>query len=467
MPWKSDMLAAFEDETLHDIRLVGTDNMEIPCSKFVLATRSMIFKKMFFGDFKERNSDLVSLNYCSTVLKVLVKYCYSDELDLDFILDAESLTDNEAMLLVELRDAAKYFEIPEVANHIAKKLGESVFHDGQLGCVCAILTELTVRVDDEGAFWNMFEQLVTKRADECLFPKDSLVANQGVTLFSPRLLRKILENVSDTYVAVCCLKKWFRNAKETGDDVNESSADIQALMALSKRLNLTSLSLQQLSKIEPCSVFSMQRLYEALVYHGAHPTPQRLFFPPSTFVYVSGAGVECLNGYYLYAMNCGFGKFFKYDKYGDLRCECTIEVDSASKTWAINVTPYPANGLDKITPLKMYEHISDGSIPEGKEKEYKIPFNCWKCLDGKAPAPYVAMILDGKEPLVKPSSPFSSLLQPLGGNPACTSNSAPQAARFGVNLTHTSSSTPPLVHVPVGGNSARPSSFGTCHQRSN
>eukprot|EP00980_Cylindrotheca_fusiformis_P031342 scaffold26203_cov127-Cylindrotheca_fusiformis.AAC.1 len=106
MTWKSDTLAALEDEALHDIRLLGTDNVEIPCTKFALATRSTIFKKMFFGDFKERDSELVSLNYCSTVLKVLVKYCYSDELDLDLILDAESLTDKEAMLLVELRDAA-------------------------------------------------------------------------------------------------------------------------------------------------------------------------------------------------------------------------------------------------------------------------------------------------------------------------------------------------------------------------
>eukprot|EP00980_Cylindrotheca_fusiformis_P015960 scaffold4683_cov112-Cylindrotheca_fusiformis.AAC.1 len=411
MTWKSDILDALKDEAFHDIRLLGTDNVAIPCSKFVLATRSIIFKKMFFGDFKERDSELVSLNYCSTVLKVLVKYCYSDELDLDLILDAESLTDMEAKLLVELRDASMYFEIPNVANHIVKTLGESVFNKGQVGCVCAILTELTVRVDDEGAFWDMFVQLAIKRAKECLFPKDYPEANQGVTLLPPRLLRKILANVPDTFVIVCCLKKWFRNAKEPGDDVDESNADMQALIDLSRRLDLTSLSSQQLSKIKPCSVFSMQRLYEALVYHVAHPTPQHCSFPPGKVVYVSGAGVECLNG---------------YDKYGDLHCECTVEVDSASKKWTINVTPYdPANGLYKSTPLKMYEHISDGPMPEGEHKDFKFPFNFWKCLDGKAPAPYVALIKDGKAPLdKKPSSPSSSTPQSasLAGNPAQTSS---------------------------------------------
>jgi hypothetical protein len=37
MTWKSDMLDALDDETLHDVRLLGTDNVEIAFTKFIVS----------------------------------------------------------------------------------------------------------------------------------------------------------------------------------------------------------------------------------------------------------------------------------------------------------------------------------------------------------------------------------------------------------------------------------------------
>jgi hypothetical protein len=401
MTWKSDMLDALDDETLHDVRLLGTDNVEIACTKFMLASRSPVFKKMFFGEFRERDSDRVSLNYCSTVLKVLVKYCYSDELDLDLILDAESLTDKEAMLLVQLRDAANYFELQEVADHISKEIGESVFHNDEVGCVCAILGELTMRIDDEGAFWDMFLQLAVNKAEECLLPKDFPEANNGAIICPPRLLRKILEKVDDTFVVVRCLQKWFGEENKEKDDEGKPNTEKQPLLDIAKRLDLKRLTTSQLSKIKPCSVFSMQQLYEAFVHHGSIPLTPSSVSPYRCVVYVSGAGVQCLNGFYESPFGVKKGVYFvKKGTYGDLDCTFTVQMNFESKKWTISIIPSGENDV----ALTMYEESSCGSSRAplvGMQKN--TPFTFWKCLDGKAPAPYVAMIDLSSRPPQKPA----------------------------------------------------------------
>jgi hypothetical protein len=406
------MLDALNDETLHDVRLLGTDNVEIACTKFMLASRSPVFKKMFFGEFRERDSDRVSLNYCSTVLKVLVKYCYSDELDLDLILDAESLTDKEAMLLVQLRDAANYFELQEVADHISKEIGESVFHNDEMGCVCAILAELTMRIDDKGAFWDMFLQLAINKAEECLLPKDFPKANNGSMICPPRLLRKILENVDDTFVVVRCLQKWFGEENKEKDEEGKLNKEKQALLDIAKRLDLKRLTPSQLSDIKPCSVFSMEQLYAAFVHHGSIPlTPSSPLpvSPNKCVVYVSGAGVQCLNGSYEspFLVQGKKGAYFvKKGTYGGHGCNFTVQRNK--NKWTIFIIP--SGG----TALSMYQESSCGSSGATEHKQKNIPFTFWKCLDGKAPAPYVAMIDLSSKPPQTPA-PFS-----FGAGPPAT-----------------------------------------------
>jgi hypothetical protein len=388
MTWKSDMLDALDDETLHDVRLLGTDNVEIACNKFTLTSRSLIFKKMFFGEFRERDSDRVSLNYCSTVLKVLVKYCYSDELDLDLILHAPSLslTDKEAMLLVQLRDAANYFQLQEVADRIWKKIAESVFHHFEMGCVCAILTELTIRIADEGAFWDMFLQIAINKAEECLLPKDFPETNSGAMICPPRLLRKILENVDDTFVVVRCLQKWFGEENKEKDDEGKPNTEMQALMDIAKQLDLKRLTTSQLSVIKPCSVFSMEQLYAAFVHQGVAPLAS-LLCREVDVVYVSGAGVDCLNGYYEKPSGLNHDYYCKTGNYGSLNCEfrvhCEFSDPDVPGAWTISIFPLVDH---QGTEFNMYEveAVTDSSVT--------IPFTSWKCIDGTAPAPYVAMM---------------------------------------------------------------------------
>jgi hypothetical protein len=95
---------------------------------------------------------------------------------------------------------------------------------------------------------------------------------------------------------------------------------------IAKRLDLKRLTTSQLSKIKPCSVFSMDQLYAAFVHQGDAPLAS-LFC--RKVAYVSGAGVDCLNGYY---QNPSLHQnyFCKMGNYGSLYCEFRIRVVSGA-----------------------------------------------------------------------------------------------------------------------------------------
>jgi hypothetical protein len=393
MTWKTEMLNALDNELLHDVRLVGTDHCEVPCSKVVLAIRSSIFQKMFFGDFRERNSDLVCLNYSSIVLKLIVRYYYSNDIDLGIFLDRESLTDEQAMLLVQLRDAANYFEIPELFDHVSSEIGLCVFHRDEVECVCSILSELAMRAVEGGSFWDVFIELIKAKPERCLLPKRCSEANKGAIMCSPRLLRKILEEVDDSFLAVRCLQQWFDQEKYTQLDIEGGyrvdETEKQGLWEFAKRVNLKMLTPAQLSQIKPCSIFTIEQLYTAFVFNGfsqlkinspaARMSPERL--KGKTMVYVSGAGVNCLNGFYEQKGQ----RFTKKGKYGDLLCDFCI----ARRRYGWSISIYPEDEM--VSWIHMYK----APLPTAKytkKKNINIPFTFWTCLDGKAPAPYVVAI---------------------------------------------------------------------------
>ena len=114
---------------------MGTDDStEIPPTKFLLAIQSPVFERMFFGDFGERHQDKVRLDYPSAVLKVLVHYCYSNEIVLPDLIytkdDPTQFSDEEAVLMVQLRAAANYFELIDLYKKTSEELGKLILnHD--------------------------------------------------------------------------------------------------------------------------------------------------------------------------------------------------------------------------------------------------------------------------------------------------------------------------------------------------
>jgi len=341
---------------------------------------------MFNAGFRENHNDRVDLSYPSKIIRIIVRYCYTDDLDFNLILDGKGVTDHQATLFIQLRDAARYFGLDKVRYCVEKRIGELVFQKNEAKDVCSMLTELMAEGDD-GPFWEMLFKFATLKPVECL------ILDQGfVTYHFPRLLERLLEKIDDTYFVVRCLQAWSaKESKETGESTDKEK---ESLLAISKCVDLRKLSTKQLASMrDHCSVFPMERIHEAFVHHGRHSQTQPFTLPSIDLqkpqAYVSGAGVDNLNGLYKQHENMKT-RFEKVGTYGGLSCKFVLKYTSQRK-WLISVLP----GGESNHPLKMYEAIGKGT---------ETPFNDWTCLEGAKPAPYVAVIKPGKQ--LPPPAPF-------------------------------------------------------------
>lgn len=378
MPLKVDIQEALDNEALHDVRLIGTDNVEIPCAKFVLAIRSPVFQRMFFGDYRERDSDSVKLDYHYIVLNTLIKYCYSDLLDFKLILNAESsMTDEEVTLLFDLRDAANYFEIAGVGDHVFSEIGKSIIHKSGMGCVCAALTSLSQRVETGSPFWDILCQLAANNPEACFLPKDPHKSNEGIKAVPSSILKEILENLDDAYVVTCCLKEWREeNLKNENPSAKENH---KLLNDLANGLDLKSIPTEKLANVKPCTLFSKKRLDEALSNQDQNDCKQKASIHRDA-IFVSGAGMEDVNGYYTKP-----NEFTCYEicfKMGETLEEkdSRFTIKLIQGRWTICAKQ---NGL-----FGQGKHLYQAPI--GARLSFlPNPSSSWTCVEGTAPAPYV------------------------------------------------------------------------------
>jgi BTB/POZ domain len=78
-----EMLASLlTNEALNDVKLKGTDGVEVPASRFLLAARSHIFRAMFFSEFQEAKSPVVELGFQGNVLQAVVEYIVTDSAEI-------------------------------------------------------------------------------------------------------------------------------------------------------------------------------------------------------------------------------------------------------------------------------------------------------------------------------------------------------------------------------------------------
>ena len=381
MTLKKDMLQALEEEAFQDVTLVGTDHVDVPATKAILGIRSPVFRRMFFGGFQETDKDRVSLNYPSLVLKVLIKYCYSDELDLDMIYSDNAgfgLTDEEAILMVQLRDAANYFELPDFHISISNELGESIAQKGEILCVCAVLSELFARGETEGPMWSIMMAILEADPEKCLLPQSEW--NTGILSCSLPLFCRIMTPSVDPFVAVKSIQKWSQANPEVFQPT-EATEDEKVLQQIADAIKLDSISSTQLAQIKPCQVFPMERLYQAFVQHGMKQGVEGISLSPRSMpakqvvAYIRGAGVESVNGSYLRDK----GRFSKLGVYGDVSSVFELSWHEVHKKWEVKVRPHDQSSKQFV----LYESSLSG--------ENDVPFALWYCCDGKDPAPYVAI----------------------------------------------------------------------------
>ncbi|CAB9506386.1 expressed unknown protein [Seminavis robusta] len=479
MTLKSDMLRALEDDAndnLKDVTLVGSDGGRVSANKAVLAIRSPVFQRMFFGNFQERDSDEVKMdNYPSIVLQVVVKYCYVDELDLDLIYsddhnnnktnttantnqdeqdeeeeeEVDRLTDAEAVALVQVRDAANYLELFELHKTISNELGESILSTDvglenqrkDLACVCAVLQELMARGGSDGSLFLTLLDLVETHPEPCLLPKFSTTHNQGILACSLALLERLLQSPSvNAFVAVKALQKWNKehNQNSSEDDDDE---ELTQLQTIANGVQLEQLSAPQLAEIPPCSLFSMERLYKAFVSlsksHGPSPKPSPPFVARSATAFTFGnssspnssscnqnspdrtAKTATIRGAGVECVNGVYhlvGLSSSYQRrgtYGDLAGCFLLERAGVSGAWKIVFESETTEQTNKFfNKFCLYESTSISNNKPGIP-----PFALWRCLDGKDPTPYVSV-------QVKMADPFAAAhCYSMGGGAANASTS--------------------------------------------
>ncbi|KAL3682588.1 hypothetical protein R1sor_000610 [Riccia sorocarpa] len=65
-----------------DIKFIGSDGEEVYAHKFIMVGRSMVFRKMFNADMKEKESGVVQCPDASApVLRSMVNFCYTAEIE--------------------------------------------------------------------------------------------------------------------------------------------------------------------------------------------------------------------------------------------------------------------------------------------------------------------------------------------------------------------------------------------------
>lgn len=365
------------------------------------------------------------MNYAAVVLRVLVKYCYTDELDLDLIFtdpnendngdkeEEESypgLTDTQAVLLVQLRDAAQYFELPALHGIITNDLGGSIAQKNDVGCVFAVLGELWKCGESEGPLWDILVTILENRPQDCLFPS-SKKRNKGIVACSSSVLSQIVSSSSRdlaAFAAVQSIQAWRPAHSEILEDAsaNENAQHNKVeeeLKRLASGIDLAQATPKQLSSIKPTPLFPMERLYEAFVKQQQQWSSTAVGSGASTlklpFAIVAGAGVECMNGIYLGVyegttfkrfQNC----FSRAGMYGKERCTYKlIQVSGSLAPWKL-VASLNGEFVFSFQPQELVLYESK-DVPSGND----APFAAWNRCEGQDPTPYVAI---SKEELTVP-----------------------------------------------------------------
>ncbi|KAL3909546.1 MAG: hypothetical protein SGARI_002551, partial [Bacillariaceae sp.] len=117
------VLATFlQDDQLKDVTLQGTDGVQVRANKYVLASRSKVFRQMLLGGFSEAERDVIELEYEGKVLQAVVEYIHTDSahiLNLKKRKEQEDETrDGSISTLVSLSAAAGFYNLPGLCNKV-------------------------------------------------------------------------------------------------------------------------------------------------------------------------------------------------------------------------------------------------------------------------------------------------------------------------------------------------------------
>jgi hypothetical protein len=419
-----DLQTAKTTDAYNDVCLAGLDGSEIPASRFILSMRSPVFHKMFFGHFKEAASLAVPLDFSSSVIQLVVNYCYSDDAGTKGIED-ETCNEEDVRQMVRLRSAADFFELPKLRESTTKLLLSMALVKPAM--TCAILDELSILGEWEGSFGEACLGIIGIKTEAALLPEDDR-SGRGILACSPSVIGnvlsdKVLSRRHHTLMARC-LQRWERNMlmtdassknKSSGDKMkdpetmihdndddeepitNPTSETVRSVgTRIAGGLHLHLIAPSKLVELMSSEFFTKEQLYDALKDHALAAEEKGATAPPTAgdplkdgifnntgCCIVQGAGTLEVNGVYVKESSLGDG-VHTYSMKGTyknkpvsfnlLRCVFM----GGKRWWWLQAIPEDAS-----ENVCLYWALLD------KADATKIPRNNWKKRDGEGSPPVV------------------------------------------------------------------------------
>ena len=276
---ESDFTRELEDEEslIKDVKLVGSDGGFVRATKAILAIRSPVFHRMFYGNFQESSKDCgaVRLHYSTPVLRVVIQYCYTDAPN--FLSLAErskdgqrqvtnQIGDDYAVELFQLLDAADYLEMTTLKDLVHQHAHYNLYWDT---VIFAIVKELLNTDSTESELWlQCLERLIADERLWSFYP--STGGRAGIAGLSILHLEKLFEALDRKRIALALVKglKLWQEAHPSC-----TKEERERLQKLADTIDLQCIPIQELSRLRPCSLFSMERLYKALSKVGKKVKP--------------------------------------------------------------------------------------------------------------------------------------------------------------------------------------------------
>lgn len=403
------------DEDLSDVILRGNDGVAVPAARLMLAARSDVFKKMFFGNFAETRSEDVGLNYSGVTLRAMVHFCFTDELKI--VHDGGSNHFNEeerARELVRLVSVAHYLDIHGLHTAAVNDLCATMQSSPESSC--AVFDQCWKEDSADEKLVKLATLVIQYKPEAALLSEN--VTDGGVCCMDTDALSMIIgndETVKSSIIRFNAVRKWLdgANKHENQDKKRRCTASggrvdrnrRKAAVDIAKRIDLTQMMPSQLANVvEPSGLVSDARIAEAFKTKALEAEASGSAFgdesspedKSSSNVVVVGAGISEANGIYRRKKEFGQDVYAKKGVWDNKEVTFTISyegddeelgvwelwIESPSCPVPIDLYNADAKSYDtSIVPIGNWEVRNHVNIDSNK---------------GVAPGP-VVMELSGKE----------------------------------------------------------------------
>ena len=213
-PVIQDLLQALYDDELIDIYLKGYDGLEIGASKFVLASRSSVLRRMLYGNFKEATSTVIEFNeYDSVIVEAIVEYCYYNKIS-KFRISIHR-TSTSARKLVQLYKAADYLALGGLATLVVHMVHNLTTRYPPLACAVYDEADVDSKISKDAL------EMIISRPYVTLPPNEE--TDGGIICLSNHKLITLYANLSiqcGELFLFYILQEWlkYHNDDENGDN---------------------------------------------------------------------------------------------------------------------------------------------------------------------------------------------------------------------------------------------------------